>query len=1535
MTEYNLNGILFKGITTELKNGRVTVKSNVENNTGADLEAQVVEVTVYNEARTEKFVFQGHLQAMATGGTDQFNETHETSELSSVGDLEFAQIIEIADNETDNIKYSNIKILNNGESKSTIFMWVENNTSDVIPTGYYNFTLVDTSGKEVIVLSKYIDEIAVGQEIQVVLSSDELDYTAIKKVSSFKMEKEPIDTEKLREDVDELQVETTGIANELDLVKEDVADLKTASGEIGTDIDTIKTDLTNLTNKESAFEAATNKSISDLEKKHDKEVAEINTEISSLKTSDTGIKTDIVNIKEDIKGVKEDTKSNADDITLLKNKQSTLETNLVTANTKIESNSKGITDINKDITSIKKDVAQNKTDITDLQNEVKDLQRTDLTVKSDIINLKDADKEIKDDVKTLSNKVTTLENKQTSSTDDVSTLKEEVAQLKVGMGKVVDKNTDQTVEINKISNRVDTVEEKVADMRNAVRDNTTNIASVKENVTELLKETPKIQNKVTSLENDVKDINDELPTVKKGVENNTEYIREVEETAEDNKSRLDTLEPKVQENAANILLNKSAIENTEAEVEAVKTNITDIKDSMDGIREDIDALEEKHDEDISNVDEKMGKQEDDLNEAQKEITQMVEDILNLADRVKALEDEDPITPVDPDVPTSPSTLEKLVKAYLEEHINNLLCVIIPRHDTSSNWSLNDPILSFGEYGVEDDTHRIKRGDGVHKWADLDYESFGLENLIATTAAEISYDNKETGISKIDVQAVLDYLIENLISLRQEVDLKEVIKNKVYKIEAVKVNDVTYPSTKAVYEYIQNLMKDKTLVPTNPETGTYSLISKNGVMSWTRGGGDSGEGDHEQVIENTEAIEELQTETAEIKTNVATLETKTDEIEESVDTLNTKVDTVKTSVEANTSDINSLKTNVTTINEQVSNIATDVGTLTTGVNDLDVRTTTNESAIEDNKASITQNTSDIADLQGSLEVATDDINQSKEDIEDLQDSVETIQETMVQKNADTNYLQINNENVSGTNLVYKTDAETGDTISVNDRLDTLETEIQSAGKVDKVNNIAPDENKNITLDASNINVDETAETKKTVKETLEGIYLDLDQLETEFDSKVDDERTTRETEISSLQSDLNTETTNRTNADTTLQTNIDNEATAREEADAVLDERIDNETTERETADAAIRERIDDVEKSIEDLDIPEYSIVESTTTEGYAKTYSLTKDGEEVGTKINIPKDLVVKSGSVKVATEKDKPYDGAEVGDRYVDLELNDKDKDHIYIAVKDLVDVYTGVDGDKIKVIVNGDNSITAEIKSGTIEKTDLTSALQNEIDNKLDKYSDDSLMGKFYVSPRISNSSEIGIYVDNAAGIKDGKISKAMYGTYIDGSDYFSTTNTRDNSGLTIRCDDSKGVKMCVESEQIVFKPETSGLTSIRIAPAIRELATKILDAGKVNTINGIEPDTNKNVQVDASQINMDDSAETKTTVKAKIEALNTIVAEQAATITEQNEKIAAQDEKIAEMKELIGDIKTVLEYINTGNTELEEVDGVLDQIIGNEG
>lgn len=52
--------------------------------------------------------------------------------------------------------------------------------------------------------------------------------------------------------------------------------------------------------------------------------------------------------------------------------------------------------------------------------------------------------------------------------------------------------------------------------------------------------------------------------------------------------------------------------------------------------------------------------------------------------------------------------------------------VIPRCDTSENWSLNNPILLKGEIGVETDTSFMKIGDGESDWNSLFYTHSTIE-----------------------------------------------------------------------------------------------------------------------------------------------------------------------------------------------------------------------------------------------------------------------------------------------------------------------------------------------------------------------------------------------------------------------------------------------------------------------------------------------------------------------------------------------------------------------------------------------------------------------------------------------------------------------------------------------------------------------------------------------------------------------------------------------------------------------------------------
>jgi len=104
---------------------------------------------------------------------------------------------------------------------------------------------------------------------------------------------------------------------------------------------------------------------------------------------------------------------------------------------------------------------------------------------------------------------------------------------------------------------------------------------------------------------------------------------------------------------------------------------------------------------------------------------------------------------------------------------------------------------------------------------------------------------------------------------------------------------------------------------------------------------------------------------------------------------------------------------------------------------------------------------------------------------------------------------------------------------------------------------------------------------------------------------------------------------------------------------------------------------DAVEEAIEDV-IPDYSISEIEDISGqYSKIYVLTKDGVATGASINIPNAKIIQHSEIKVVEETDVPYEGAEVGDKYVDFTTGDGPDDHIYIPVSDISAIYDGGQG------------------------------------------------------------------------------------------------------------------------------------------------------------------------------------------------------------------------------------------------------------------
>lgn len=130
---------------------------------------------------------------------------------------------------------------------------------------------------------------------------------------------------------------------------------------------------------------------------------------------------------------------------------------------------------------------------------------------------------------------------------------------------------------------------------------------------------------------------------------------------------------------------------------------------------------------------------------------------------------------------------------------------------------------------------------------------------------------------------------------------------------------------------------------------------------------------------------------------------------------------------------------------------------------------------------------------------------------------------------------------------------------------------------------------------------------------------------------------------------------------------------------------------------------DGLKVEIPEVKVPVYSLVkDDTAATGDIATYHLTKDGKDVGVPINIPKDLVVSSGSVTELKDGALPEGVTEAG-TYIELVLANSTKP-LYINVGKLIEYVTGGSGvdDAIQINVSSDtHKVTASVKDGSLTK------------------------------------------------------------------------------------------------------------------------------------------------------------------------------------------------------------------------------------------
>ena len=149
-------------------------------------------------------------------------------------------------------------------------------------------------------------------------------------------------------------------------------------------------------------------------------------------------------------------------------------------------------------------------------------------------------------------------------------------------------------------------------------------------------------------------------------------------------------------------------------------------------------------------------------------------------------------------------------------------------------------------------------------------------------------------------------------------------------------------------------------------------------------------------------------------------------------------------------------------------------------------------------------------------------------------------------------------------------------------------------------------------------------------------------------------------------------------------------------------------------DNALSLATDGLKVVVPEITHPEYTIVKKDDSGDYAAVYQLTKDGTAVGADINIPKDMMVKSGSVHTYEAGSLPAGVTEAG-TYIVLVLNDTDETKLYINVGNLIEYVTSGSAEGDMVFVNIDpqtHKVTASLTDGAVTEVKLHSDVKAKL-------------------------------------------------------------------------------------------------------------------------------------------------------------------------------------------------------------------------------
>lgn len=94
----------------------------------------------------------------------------------------------------------------------------------------------------------------------------------------------------------------------------------------------------------------------------------------------------------------------------------------------------------------------------------------------------------------------------------------------------------------------------------------------------------------------------------------------------------------------------------------------------------------------------------------------------------------------------------------------------PIHATYNEamWAAQNPLLQRGEIGIEQDTKKLKIGDGIHRWNDLDYYIMAMDGQIPidqtlSTTSQYPVQNKTITLKINEIVASVGGKQDTLVS----------------------------------------------------------------------------------------------------------------------------------------------------------------------------------------------------------------------------------------------------------------------------------------------------------------------------------------------------------------------------------------------------------------------------------------------------------------------------------------------------------------------------------------------------------------------------------------------------------------------------------------------------------------------------------------------------------------------------------------------------------------------------------------------------